>query len=261
MPSSHTATVSGLAASAAAFQDLSSPDFAITLILAFIGIYDALNVRYVAGLHSDILNAMREDDYKNGKKTYFDKPLKDKLGHLNPNMRSTYAQYFVKFVQAFAQQGIHIHAVTPQNEPLNQGNCASLFMPWDEQAEFIPHLAAAFKKAGLTTNDYRLAEGDELDNAKTSGYGKKNDMFINSVSKNLGGKMVSNLNAEINSNKGGSRNNTNQVRVSRKKKKKKEDPATFQKNGGQWDSAYPLSAEQCLSSCLPGEQADLPHPD
>ena len=84
-----------------------------------------------------------------------------------------------------------------------------------------------------TTNDYRLAEGDELDNAKTSGYGKKNDMFINSVSKNLGGKMVSNLNAEINSNKGGSRNNTNQVRVSRMEKQKKEDPVTFQKNGGQ----------------------------
>lgn len=86
MPSSHTATVSGLAASAAAFQGLSSPDFAITLILAFIVIYDALNVRYVAGLHSDILNAMREDDYKNGKKTYFDKPLKDKLGHTLPEV-------------------------------------------------------------------------------------------------------------------------------------------------------------------------------
>ncbi|MGN0233711.1 MAG: glycoside hydrolase family 30 beta sandwich domain-containing protein [Bacteroidaceae bacterium] len=75
-------------------------------------------------------------------------------GHLAPDMRSTYAQYFVKFVQAFAQQGIHIHAVTPQNEPLNQGNCASLFMPWDEQAEFITHLAAAFKNAGLTTKIY-----------------------------------------------------------------------------------------------------------
>ena len=84
-----------------------------------------------------------------------------------------------------------------------------------------------------TTNDYRLAEGDELDNAKTSGYGKKNDAFINSVSKNLGGKMVSNLSAEINSNKGGSRNNTNQVRASRMEKQKKEDPVTFQKNGGQ----------------------------
>ena len=87
-------------------------------------------------------------------------------GHLNPNMRSTYAQYFVKFVQAFAQQGIHIHAVTPQNEPLNQGNCASLFMPWDEQAEFIPHLAAAFKKAGLTTKIYCFDHNWNYDNMR-----------------------------------------------------------------------------------------------
>lgn len=85
-------------------------------------------------------------------------------GHLNPEMRDTYAQYFVKFVEAFAQQGIHIYAVTPQNEPLNQGNCASLFMPWDEQAEFIPHLAAAFKKAGLTTKIYCFDHNWNYDN-------------------------------------------------------------------------------------------------
>lgn len=75
-------------------------------------------------------------------------------GHLAPRYRDTYAQYFVRFVQAFAREGIRIHAVTPQNEPLNQGNCASLYMPWDEQAEFISALAPAFKKAGLSTKIY-----------------------------------------------------------------------------------------------------------
>ena len=83
------------------------------------------------------------------------------------------------------------------------------------------------------SNHYRLSEGDELDNMKTSGYGQKNDQFISKVAANNGGKMVSNLNAEIQSNKDASRNNTNQVRVSRLETQKKKDPATFQKNGGQ----------------------------
>lgn len=82
-------------------------------------------------------------------------------------------------------------------------------------------------------NHFRLAEGDELDNMKTSGYGQKNDAFISNTAKNGGGKMVSNLNAEIKSNTDASRNNTNQVRVSRLETQKKKDPALFQKNGGE----------------------------
>ena len=85
-------------------------------------------------------------------------------GHLNPRLRSTYAQYFVKFVQAFEQQGIPIYAVTPQNEPLNHGNCASLYMPWDEQAQFIKYLAPAFKKAGLSTKIYCFDHNWNYDN-------------------------------------------------------------------------------------------------
>lgn len=82
-------------------------------------------------------------------------------------------------------------------------------------------------------NHFRLAEGDELDNMKTSGYGQKNDAFISNVAKNGGGKMVSNLNAEIQSDTDSSRNNTNQVRVSRLEAQKKKNPAVFQKNGGE----------------------------
>lgn len=33
---------------------------------------------------------------------------------------------FVKWVQAFKAEGIDIYAVTPQNEPLNHGNSASV---------------------------------------------------------------------------------------------------------------------------------------
>ena len=75
-------------------------------------------------------------------------------GHLNPDDRSTYAQYFVKFIEAMKKQGINIYAVSPQNEPLNHGNCASLYMPWDEEAAFVKELAAAFKNDHLNTKIY-----------------------------------------------------------------------------------------------------------
>lgn len=75
-------------------------------------------------------------------------------GHLNPNMRKTYAQYFVKFIQAMQAAGIHIYAVSPQNEPLNHRNCASLYLPWDEEAPLVADLAQAIKQAGLSTLIY-----------------------------------------------------------------------------------------------------------
>ncbi len=75
-------------------------------------------------------------------------------GHINPQYYDTYAQYFVKFVQAFRNEGINIYAVTPQNEPLNPGNCASTYVPWDEEAQLVKSMAAAFKQAGITTQIY-----------------------------------------------------------------------------------------------------------
>ena len=75
-------------------------------------------------------------------------------GHLNPDYRETYAQYFVKFVQEMKKQGVNIYAVCPQNEPLNRANCASLYMPWQEEAPFVAELAKAFKQAGIGTKIY-----------------------------------------------------------------------------------------------------------
>ena len=75
-------------------------------------------------------------------------------GTLNPKHYQTYADYFVRFVQAFAAEGIPIYAVTPQNEPLNRGNCASLYMPWAEEAAFVNKLAPAFAHAGIRTKIY-----------------------------------------------------------------------------------------------------------
>ena len=85
-------------------------------------------------------------------------------GSLNPACYEDYAQYFVRFVQAFATEGIPIYAVTPQNEPLNRGNCASLYMPWAEEAAFVNKLAPAFAHAGITTKIYCFDHNYNYDN-------------------------------------------------------------------------------------------------
>ena len=96
-------------------------------------------------------------------------------GHLLPKYYEAYANYFVKFIQAYAAEGIPIHAVTPQNEPgVNTRNypvrdwypsCQwSLivdednFWPVDFDAmganerDFIrDHLGPALEKAGVAT--------------------------------------------------------------------------------------------------------------
>jgi glucosylceramidase len=58
-------------------------------------------------------------------------------GSLLPEYYSAYAQYFVQYVQAMHAHGIHVSAVTPQNEPLNPKNEPSMVMTATEQAEFI----------------------------------------------------------------------------------------------------------------------------
>jgi glucosylceramidase len=76
-------------------------------------------------------------------------------GQLNPAYYPDYASYFVKWIQAFAQAGIPIYAITPQNEPLNRGNSASLFMGWQEQRDFVKNaLTPQFKSSGLKTKIY-----------------------------------------------------------------------------------------------------------
>ena len=85
-------------------------------------------------------------------------------GTLNPAYYQTYADYFVKFIQAFQSEGIPIYAVTPQNEPLNRGNSASLYLPWSEEAALIGKMAPAFKRAGLKTKIYCFDHNWNYDN-------------------------------------------------------------------------------------------------
>lgn len=60
MPSGHSATVTALAATAAIESGLSSPEFAISTILAVIVMHDATGVRRQAGEHAKAINELME---------------------------------------------------------------------------------------------------------------------------------------------------------------------------------------------------------
>lgn len=72
-------------------------------------------------------------------------------GRLKKDCYGVYAAYLVRYLQAMRQRSIVIHALTPQNEPLNDQNEPSMVMEACEQAEFIKnHLVPALREAGLS---------------------------------------------------------------------------------------------------------------
>ena len=74
-------------------------------------------------------------------------------GSLRKEAYAAYANYFVKYIQAFQNEGITIDAVTPQNEPLYYtATYPCMSMLATEQTDFIKNnLGPAFKNAGITT--------------------------------------------------------------------------------------------------------------
>ncbi len=73
-------------------------------------------------------------------------------GQLNPAYYQDYATYFVKWIHEMNAEGFNIESVTIQNEPLNRGNSASLYMTWQEQRDFIKTaLGPAFRSEGIDT--------------------------------------------------------------------------------------------------------------
>ena len=73
-------------------------------------------------------------------------------GSLNTAYYNAYANYFVKYIQAMAGQGITIYAITPQNEPLNANNNPAMTMQSNEEANFIKNnLGPAFAANGIST--------------------------------------------------------------------------------------------------------------
>ena len=96
-------------------------------------------------------------------------------GRLNPDYYDDYATYFVKWVQYMESKGFPIYAVSPQNEPLNHGNSASLYMDWRAQRDFVgKHLGPAFRENGIKTQiwayDHNFDVPDYVKNIYKSEY-------------------------------------------------------------------------------------------
>ncbi|RLJ67377.1 glucosylceramidase [Lacinutrix venerupis] len=73
-------------------------------------------------------------------------------GELMPQYYNTYANYFVKYIQGMAAQGITIDAISIQNEPENPHNNPSMVMSAEQQKTFIrDHLGPIFQAENITT--------------------------------------------------------------------------------------------------------------
>lgn len=73
--------------------------------------------------------------------------------NLNPSYRSQFAQYIVKYIQAYKNLGAPIDAVTIQNEPLNSNaGFPTMYVFADESGDIIQqNLGPALRSAGLST--------------------------------------------------------------------------------------------------------------
>ena len=74
-------------------------------------------------------------------------------GQLKEDCYPAFAKYFVKYIESYAENGLPIYAITPQNEPLFEPtHYPSMLMYAHEQADFIKnHLKPAFVENGITT--------------------------------------------------------------------------------------------------------------
>lgn len=81
MPSSHSATVCALTASAGIRYGVESFEFAISFILASVVMYDAIGVRQETGKQAKLLNLIMEQDLFHLDNEQFQKKLKEFVGH------------------------------------------------------------------------------------------------------------------------------------------------------------------------------------
>ncbi|SHI21068.1 hypothetical protein SAMN02745823_03444 [Sporobacter termitidis DSM 10068] len=81
MPSSHSATVTAVAASSGLYYGLGSFQFGVTVILAFIVMHDAMGVRKETGKHAIILNDIVEFIDSMGRNVSPEEKLKEFVGH------------------------------------------------------------------------------------------------------------------------------------------------------------------------------------
>jgi len=79
MPSSHSALVTGLATATGRVMGVSSGEFAITVVLASIVMYDAAGVRRAVSIQARILNQMIDEAFQGH--PFAEKRLRELIGH------------------------------------------------------------------------------------------------------------------------------------------------------------------------------------
>ena len=71
-------------------------------------------------------------------------------GSLLPEYRQTWADYFVKFIEAYEAEGIPVWGVTIQNEPMATQRWESCIYSAEEERDFLKNnLGPAFERAGF----------------------------------------------------------------------------------------------------------------
>ena len=71
-------------------------------------------------------------------------------GQLLPAFAATWAQYFTKFIQAYAAEGIPVWGITVQNEPMAKQSWESMIFTAEEERDFLKnHLGPVMRRAGL----------------------------------------------------------------------------------------------------------------
>ena len=87
MPSAHSALVCSLTVAIARTVGVSSPEFALSFLVACVVMYDAMGVRRSAGEQAKVLNKIiftwekRQEDTDQDEDEMFKKDLKESLGH------------------------------------------------------------------------------------------------------------------------------------------------------------------------------------
>jgi glucosylceramidase len=71
-----------------------------------------------------------------------------------PNITQDYSHYLVRFIKAYEQEGIPIHAITPQNEPCHEdANLPSMKLDWWDLVNIVVYdLADSLAAAEITTD-------------------------------------------------------------------------------------------------------------
>ena len=81
MPSSHSALVAGLATAVALVEGVGSVTFGISVVLAFIVMYDAATVRHSVGQQAVILNRVLKEIQERRPVKVLGRELKELIGH------------------------------------------------------------------------------------------------------------------------------------------------------------------------------------